>query len=224
MSYFEYIRRRIRHSGFIRLLLEVLAKVGINLRPFVVMREGVSYNMNTPRIPDPDFEAIEIRYLEAADMPALASLSDLPGRSITESELQKRLRAGNKCAALTVDGALAAFTWCDFEACSFRGYPFRLKANEVYLFDAYTLVAFRGKGLAPYIRYSLYVDLARQGRDYCYSISDRFNRPSLRFKEKLKAQWLVSGVYLVLFSRWRFTFMLKHHQSDVPLRDGPLQD
>ncbi|MGD2129436.1 MAG: hypothetical protein PVG42_03380 [Lysobacterales bacterium] len=203
------------------MLLEVLAKIGINLRPFVVLREGIFDHTDTPRIPDPDFEAVEIKYLEAADMRVLASLSDLPGRSITEGELQKRLRAGNKCAALTLDGELAAFTWCDFETCSFQGYPFSLKANEVYLFDAYTLVAFRGKGLAPYIRYSLYVDLARQGREFCYSVSDRFNRPSLRFKEKLNARWLISGVYLVLFSRWRFTFMLKQHQSDVPLRDEP---
>lgn len=222
MSYSEYIMRRIRHSGLTRLLLEVLAKTGINLRPFVLLREGVFDN--TPREPGPEFEVAEITYLEAADMPALASLSDLPGRSITEDELQERLRVGNKCAALTLNGELAAFTWCDYEKCSFQGYPFRLKANEIYLYDAYTLIDFRGKGLAPYIRYSLYVDLAKQGREFCYSISDRFNRPSLRFKEKLKARWLVSGFYLVLFSRWRYTFMLKQHQSDVPARDEPHSD
>jgi len=219
MSYYEYIRRRVRHSGFTRLLLEFLAKIGINLRPFILLREGVFDN--APGNIGPEFKAAEITFLEAADMPALASLADLPGRSVTEDALQQRLRAGNKCAALTLNGELAAFTWCDYEKCSFQGYPFKLKANEVYLFDAYTFVAFRGKGLAPYIRHSLYVDLAKQGREICYSISDRFNRPSLRFKEKLNARWLVSGVYLVLFSRWRRTFMLKQHQDDVFSRDEP---
>lgn len=217
MSYYAYIRRRIRHSGFTRLLLEILAKIGINLRPFVLLREGVFEN--TSRDFGNRFESAEITYLEAEDMPALASLADLPGRSVTEDELQERLRAGNKCRALTLNGELAAFSWCDYEKCSFQGYPFSLKSNEVYLYDAYTFVAFRGKGIAPYVRYSLYEDLAKEGREICYSISDRFNRPSLRFKEKLNAKWLISGVYLVLFSRWRFTLMLKQHQSDLFSRD-----
>lgn len=224
MSYYQYIRRRIRHSGFTRLLLEVLAKIGINLRPFVLLQEGVFDGPAVPLTLRPGFENLEIRYLESADMSALAELSNLPGRSITEEELRERLRAGNKCAALTLNGELAAFSWCDFERCSFAGYPFKLRPNEVYLFDAYTLIAFRGKGLASHIRYSLYIDLAKQGRNVCYSISDRFNRPSLRFKQKLDAQWLVSGVYLVLFSRWRFTFMLKEHKSDVPVRSEPHRD
>ena len=219
MSYYQYIRRRIRHSGWTRLLLEVLAKTGIELRPFVLLQERQFEN--GPGLPDQAFSGAEIGYLEAADMPAIASLSDLPGRSITEADLRRRLEAGNQCIALTLDGELAAFTWCDFEQCSFRGYPFRLEANEVYLFDAYTLLAYRGKGLGPYIRYRLYENLTAQGRDVCYSISDRFNRPALRFKEKLKARWLVSGIYLVLFSRWRFTCFLRHHESDAPARDRP---
>lgn len=217
MSYFNYLKRRIRHSGFTRLILEILAKAGINLRPFVLLRESI-FEVK-PRPPEPEFADAETRYLDEADMPAIASLSDLPGRSVTEDELRDRLLAGNKCIGLTLNGELAAFSWCDYEQCSFLGYPFKLKSNEVYLFDAYTLVAFRGKGLGPYIRCRLYENLASQGRDVCYSISDRFNRPSLRFKEKLNARWLVSGIYLVLFSRWRFSFFLKYHESDVPARD-----
>jgi hypothetical protein len=214
MSYSEYIGRRIRYSGFSRLLLEVLAKLGISLRPFVLFREGIFDS--DPRVPDARFKGYEKSYLDSSDMASIAALAELPGRDISENDLQQRLQAGNKCIAITKDGEMAAFIWCDLEHCTFQGYAFAAKSNEAYLFDAYTFLPFRGKGLAPYVRYLLYTDLARLGRDTCYSISDRLNRPSIKFKQKLKAQKLLTGVYIVLFSRWHFSLFLREHDSDVP--------
>lgn len=214
MSYGEYIGRRIRYSGFTRLLLEVLAKVGINLRPFVLFHEGM-FNP-APQFPAAGFEGYEMIYLDANDMTPIAELAELPGRDITENDLRQRLLDGNKCIAFTKNGEIAAFIWCNLTNCTFRGYPFSVKVNEAYLFDAYTFLPHRGKGLAPYVRYCLYMNLAKLGRDTCYSISDRLNRPSLKFKEKLQAKKLVSGIYLVLFSRWHFSLFLKQHASHVP--------
>jgi len=216
MSYSEYISRRLRFSGISRLLLEALAKVGVNIRPFVLFREGIFDN--APEDPGAGFDCYEMKYLGAGEMAAIAALAELPGRGISENDLQQRLLAGNKCIAFTMNGEMAAFIWCDLAKCTFQGYPFDLKVNEAYLFDAYTFLPFRGKGLAPYVRYCLYTDLARLGRDNCYSISDRLNRPSLRFKEKLKAQKLVSGIYIVLFSKRHFSLFLKQHDPQVPQR------
>lgn len=214
MSYTKYIGRRIRYSGFSRLLLEVLAKFGFYLRPFVLFREGIFDA--TSRVPDSAFKGYEKKYLDSNDMASIAALAKLPGREISGSDLEQRLKAGNKCIAVLKDDEMAAFIWCDLAHCTFRGYPFAIKANEAYLFDAYTFLPFRGKGLAPYVRYLLYADLARLGRDTCYSISDRLNRPSIKFKQKLKAQKLLSGVYVELFSRWRFSLFLREHDSNVP--------
>jgi len=221
MFYRQYIGRRLRHSGLTRLLLEILAKAGFNLRPFVLFREGLFDNY--PHDPGAGFEGYEMKYLDAGDMASIAALAELPGRDISENDLQQRLLGGNKCIAFTKNGELAAFIWCDLTKCTFQGYPFDVEANEAYLFDAYTFLPFRGKGLAPYVRFRLYTDLARLGRHTCYSISDRLNRPSLRFKEKLKAQKLVSGIYIVLFSRWHFSMFLKQHASHVPQPSVNLQ-
>jgi hypothetical protein len=214
MSYSAYIGRRLRHSGLIRLMLEVLAKVGFNLRPFVLFREGIFDP--TPQDLIAGLEGYEVKYLDANDMTSIADLAELPGRNISGNDLRQRFLAGNKCIAVTKNGEMAAFIWCDLTHCTFQGYPFAVKSNEAYLFDAYTFLSFRGKGLAPCVRYRLYMDLARLGRDTCYSMSDRLNRPSLKFKEKLKAQKLVSGVYIVLFFRWHFSLFLKQHASHVP--------
>jgi GNAT superfamily N-acetyltransferase len=217
MSYYEYVKRRIQYSSVTRLVLEILAKVGLNLRPFVLFRESNTGNdiSNTK----PDIESIEIRYLEREDMHLLTPFSRHPGRDVPKSTLDDRLNSGNRCAALFIDNELAAFSWCDFERCSFDGYSFKLRENEVYLFDAYTPVSFRGKGLAAHIRRHLYRELARQGYDIYYSFSDLLNRPAVRFKEKLRAEKIVTGYFLVLFSRWQFTFFIRKIDANAPSRE-----
>ncbi len=214
MSYITYARRRLRFGGFTRLAFEALAKMGCGVYPFHLVREGkvVSIEMELTS----GFEAYELKHLGADDLAPIAALANAPGRSITLDELQRRLQAGQRCFAATRLGTLAAFTWYDLKNCTFRGYPFALEANEAYLFDAYTFLPFRGMGLAPYLRYSLYEELERLGRDTYYSISLSLNRPSLRFKEKLRVQKLVSGVYVELFGRWSRSLFVKEHAKHVP--------
>lgn len=215
MSYSSYIVRRLRYSGLTRLVLEVFAKFGFNLRPFVLFREGL-FNL-TSEDPVPGLDGYEMKYLGAEDMTTIAALAGQPGRNIPEDDLHQRLLAGNSCLAAFQNEEMAAFIWCDLNYCTFPAYPFAIKDNEAYLFDAYTFQPFRGKGLAPALRYRLYQDLAKAGRDNCYSITDSLNRPSIKFKQKLKAQKVISGVYLVLFHRWHFTLFLKRHVQHVPL-------
>ena len=117
MAYLKYVRSRIRHSPFIRVILDVLAKIGIEIDPYYLVAEG--------------------------------------------------------------------------------------------LFDAYTLDSFRGKGIAPYIRYQLYKELEKTGRMTLYSISERFNLSSIRFKKKLNARLVGQGLCVVLFKKWRFSTRLK---------------
>lgn len=214
MSYSAYIGRRLRYSGLNRLLLEALAKVGGNFRPFVLFRESVFDSTVEDLVAE--FDGYETKYLDADDMAPIAALAELPGRDISENDLRQRLQAGNKCLAVINNGELMAFSWYDLTNCTFRGYPFALKANEAYLFDAYTFPPFRGKGLALYLRCRLYRELTSLGRDTFYSISERLNRPALKFKKKLKAQELITGVYVVLFFRWHFSVILKQHASDAP--------
>jgi len=78
------------------------------------------------------------------------------------------------------------------------------------LFDLYTLISFRGRGIAPYLRYQMYKELFRLGRKRLYSISNRYNTASIRFKTKLNAKILYSGVHLELLKRWHVSSRVKY--------------
>ena len=56
------------------------------------------------------------------------------------------------------------------------------------MFDAYTVPAYRGKGLAPLMRYRSYQELYNLDKHKLLSFSDYYNTPAIRFKEKLKAK------------------------------------
>ena len=73
----------------------------------------------------------------------------------------------------------------------------------------YTVPAHRGKRLAPYLRYQSYRRLAREGMTRLYSISDAFNTPSIRFKQRLGARFVKLGVSVTLFNRWRWNVSLR---------------
>ncbi|MEJ2162824.1 MAG: hypothetical protein P8X60_05745, partial [Robiginitalea sp.] len=95
----------------------------------------------------------------------------------------------------------------------YRGKEFKLNSNEAYLENMYTFEAFRGKNLAPYLRYQCYNLLAAEGKTQCYSISNYFNNSSLRFKQKLNAQHLELWLHMGLLKRFRGNFLLKTYQG-----------
>ena len=102
-----------------------------------------------------------------------------------------------------------AFNWFDFEKFRFDRYEFNLQPNEACLYDAYTNMDFRGRGLVPYIRYQSYKELERLGRSRIYSGSDYFNTSSLRFKQKLNAKLIELHLVVILFKQWRRRFVLR---------------
>jgi hypothetical protein len=59
---------------------------------------------------------------------------------------------------------MAAFTWVDLDEFGMSCSRFPLNSNEAYLFDAYTLPLFRGKNMAPCLRYHVYKELEKAGK------------------------------------------------------------
>ena len=116
-------------------------------------------------------------------------------------------------------GKIAAFTWCRFDVFDYgpKG-EFSLKKNEAYLFDMYTLRAFRGHDLAPFLRYRFYEELSKMGRDVLYSHSDYFNIPAVRFKSKLNAKIIMLCLYIRLFKRFRWHWVLRSYAKVRPAR------
>ncbi len=209
MGFCERFKNKLRYSSFLRIVLDGIAKTGIRINLYYIVLEGL-FNRSIPHL-ETGFDEYELCFLSQKDM---KTISSIPGRNFTEVSLLQRLQNNQTCFGVKYRGELAAFTWCDFveykcmeSKCN--EHRFLLKENEAYLFDAYTLMPFRGKGIAPYIRYQCYKELYKMGRHRLYSISDYLNTPSIRFKMKLDAKLLDLYLYIGLFKKWHLNLRLK---------------
>ncbi|MBC7790053.1 MAG: hypothetical protein H7Z74_08905 [Anaerolineae bacterium] len=184
-------------------MIDALSQAGLRIEPYHLFLEGLAA---APR-PDGEFDKYDVGFLSAQDMPEIAII---PGRNFSHGDLLRRLNDGKRCLGIKHEGRIAAFTWCDYEWCLFENDRlFPLAANEACLFDAYTLEAFRGQDLAPFMRYRCYEELAEIGRTHCYSVTVLFNAPALRFKKKLNAKVIELRVLIEILGRWRFHRRLK---------------
>jgi hypothetical protein len=202
-----YVKGLPLHLALLRILIDGFAKLGLRIEPFHLVLEGRSQCRFARE--ETTTHPYDVSFLQPSDMPFLAAI---PGRSPTEAELRKRISDGEKCLGIRQQGEIVAFTWADLEAVRFEEYPlFRLQENEAYLFDAYTVKTARGSGLAPHMRYRLYEELAKLGRDRCYSITVLFNKPASRFKAKLGAQIIELHLLIELCKQWRFHRVLRRY-------------
>ncbi|MGR3319886.1 MAG: GNAT family N-acetyltransferase [Candidatus Anammoxibacter sp.] len=207
IGFWDRTKNKLRYSSFLRLILDGIAKTGIRIFPYYIVLEGLT-NTGMPHL-ESGFDEYELCFLSPQDMKAI---SFIPGRNFTEEYLLQRLQNGQKCFGVKYRGEIAAFTWCNFDWCTSNWYKFPLEDNEAYLFDAYTLMSFRGKGLAPYIRYQCYKELVKFGRDKLYSISECVNTPSIKVKKKLNAKFHELRLSIELFKKWSFDLHLKKYR------------
>lgn len=203
----------------LRVLIDTVSKLGIRIDPYQLFLEG----LENARVPNPPIglDGHDIDFLEASDMRSIACI---PGRNFSEQDLLRRLENGMRCLGVKYRGEIVAFTWCDLKECVIEKHRlFTLRADEACLFDAYTIESLRGRDLAPYMRYRCYEELAKLGRDRCYSVTVVFNTPAVRFKQKLGAQVLELGVFVELLRCWRFHTRLKRYPAPAatPERSKP---
>ena len=199
------IIRRVRYGLTIQSSLSLLRRFGLNIALFYLHLEGTFGQEG--QVANHSLNEYEIGFLGPEDMNDVENSQ----RKESEKELLARLDEGKKCFAARYHGQLAAYTWCDFESCHDEFYKFKLKENEAYLFDAYTLMPFRGKNLAPYLRFRCYQALEALGRNKFYSITSYFNKPSIRFKKKLHAKPLMLGFYIGILKKWSWSWKIKDY-------------
>ena len=228
----RYHTRGLSLSGVVlRVLRDGLAKAGIKIEPYYLMQEGfradkplyaektfTEKTFTEKTFTEKTFTEYEFGFLSTEDM---ATIAALPDRDVANAELVRRLQAGQVCFGVKCQEEIVAFTWCDFTECAFSSYQaFPLCENEAYLFDAYTVESFRGKGIASYTRYRCYQELAKRGKTVLYSRTVSLNAPAMRFKNKLHAEVLESAVLVELFYRWRFSIRLRDYRNE-PNRSQP---
>ncbi|MDN5937712.1 MAG: hypothetical protein L0H83_03535 [Salinisphaera sp.] len=197
----------------LQMLIDVVAKLGLRIEPYLLFIEQLGTGC-VPALPT-GLDGHEVTLLEAGDMRSIATI---PGRNFSEADLLRRLQQGMGCMGIKYRGAVVAFTWFNLSNATIEKHRlFGLRQGEAHLFDAYTVESFRGKNLAPYMRYRCYEELAALGRNRCYSVSTALNTPALRFKKKLGARVSAFGMFVEILRHWRFDVRLKTYP--VPVAD-----
>jgi len=206
--YFRNLWSKLRYSNFLRLFFDALARLGVRIAPYYLFLEIIS-SENILERPS-GFEDYEMNFWGPEEMKQMALI---PGRKFSEKFLVQRLKDGQKCIGLKKDNTLAAFSWCNLKEISVKWNLSPLKKDEAYLFDAYTLLDYRGKGIAPFLRFHLYRELQKLGRTKLYSYSDYFNTSAVRFKQKLDAKKMKLFLVINFFDKWYFSFLLKNFRN-----------
>ena len=206
MNLWRKVGRAIRYRLVLEKLTErVLPRLGIRVEFYYWTQEGRTDNA-TPGS-DSGFEDCTFGAFGRDEIRTFVTL--VPWRS--ETELLQRLDEGKLCFGVKHHGRIAAFVWCNLAECTYPWHRVPLHENEVYLFDQFTLDAFRGINLAPYLRHRTYEALRGMGRDTFYSVTHRFNSSAVRFKQKLGARFLWLAVGINLFGKVRWHAVLRRY-------------
>ena len=193
-----------------RILLDALKRVNIHINPYYLFLEGLS-DRTIPHL-ETGFDDYEILYLGPDDMKIIASI---PERIICEKDLRRRLNEGNKCLGAKWKGELVAFAWYDLDICNDRVRRFSLAPDEAFLFDAYTMMDFRGKRIVPYLIYQLSKELLKLNRTRLYTIINYYNQQSINVSKKLNAKPIDLGLHISIFDKWEFSCIIrKYNQQD----------
>jgi GNAT superfamily N-acetyltransferase len=207
-SIIQLIWDRIRYRLVLQSVSDMLDRMGIAIVPYYVFEESIADKLALGLDIEPGCKPVTFGFLSNAEIEALCLQAEHWDLATEKAQLEE---GSARCFALKHKGEIAAYEVCNLRECDSRLITFPLKEDEVYLSGMYTLPAYRGKNLAAVIECELYKELYAMGREKYYSINILFNKPSLRFKEKLRARPARLNFYLGLFSKWRWTIGLKKY-------------
>ncbi len=184
-----------------------LIRLGIEFTPYYLMQEGIQFVTKIPVIQGIQDE-YSLNFLGPEDM----KIGALNG-GLSEEKSLYLLKTGQKCVGLKYNGEVAAYLWINFNEIDFASLKIPLKNNEAYLWEMRTMESFKGKNLAPYLRYKSYEILREMNRDVLYSVSVYFNNPTIKVKKKLGAKKLKLLLFIQLFNKFHRSFTLKSYKN-----------
>ena len=182
-----------------------LARIGIDITPYYWVQEEAE-PCKEPVIKD-NVKDYVLKYLTKEDIQLITS--QVP--KILGDDLIKGFNNGQLCIGLEHEQNIAAYTFVELNDFTFNKRRFKLKDNEAYLLNMWTFHDYRGRNLAPYLRYKSYQLLKEKGRDVKYSVTNYFNKSSIKFKNKLNSKHLKLYLSIVLFKKYYWNFKLKEN-------------
>lgn len=204
MFFSHRLKQKIKYNSLFRILLDGLVKAGIKISFFYLVKEGLYREI--PELEQNKFPDFDLMILDENDITLLCTIPETP---LSEEKCLKLIEDGCICFGLKKDNDLAAVTWVNLKKCSYGSFNLPIKEDEAYLFGAYTLIKYRGENLAPFIRYQCYKELKKMDKTTLYSISETLNRQSINFKKKLEARFVLLGLYVCLFNKFKFSLPFK---------------
>lgn len=199
----KMIRSRAKNGLLLLTLRNAVMRLGIDIDPYWICREGLDLCPDPPGIKD-DSRLYEMRKI---DDTIIREQYTLMGWST--SDLNQTLALDHLSYGLYREDELTAFMIARINQYVFKDKTFKLKPHEAYLGGMYTFEKFRGRSLAPFLRFKCYEILSKDGYTTFYSITQYFNRSSARFKEKLNGSNQGLFLYLGLFRKLNFTLTLR---------------
>lgn len=192
---------KLKFNGFMRILTDLLNKIKICYIPGYLIEENLNAKFNSSLFPN-----VKARFLTKDDFKMIVKIKE---RDLKFSHYKNLLKENTKCFGLFQNDKVICFSFVHFDIFRTRFLPGKLKKDEAYLYDLYTLKKYRGKGYAPFLRYQLYQKLKKMRIKKIYSITQKYNRSSFKFKDKLKAKPIRSFLYINIFGLLEKTIFIK---------------
>ncbi|QLG46970.1 GNAT family N-acetyltransferase [Costertonia aggregata] len=202
---FKWFWNILRHGLFMHGLRNRLARIGIDIMPYYWVLEEATPLSNPPKLRGKDISGFRVMNFDEKDV--IKIKNSIIG--IEQKDLLQYIREGQICIGIKHNDEIAAYTFIKPDSFYFRDREFKFKANEVYLHSMYTFEKFRGKNMAPYLRYECYEMLKNENIDYKYSVSEYFNKSTIRFKKKLNSEHKKLYLSIILFGKITWNFTLK---------------
>ncbi|OUR90796.1 hypothetical protein A9Q87_12655 [Flavobacteriales bacterium 34_180_T64] len=200
---FKLIWGLLRHGLFLQGLRYGLAKIGIDIMPYYWVQEEYILS-NKPEIRGESQDFI-FKQLNAEELDYIITEVD----SVSETKIHESLELGQACIGLKHGDKIATYMFIELNDFILKNRLFKINSNEAYLLNMYSFDEFRGKNLAPYLRYCCYRYLEEKDITLKYSISNYFNKSAIRFKEKLNSKPLKLFINIELFKTFKWHFLLK---------------
>lgn len=201
----ERIRQKFRYGLVLFSIRNILGSLGLDIEPYYWVREGHK-PVTPPKIKDPE-NTYDLRFLQPEEITVMRAIS-----GIDVDHLKQQMHGGMECIGLLHGPTVAALMFIEYNTIQFKKRTFLLSSKEAYLSNMYTFNAYRGRNLAPYLRYRSYELLRSRGYDTFYSVTACLNESSKRFKEKLGAQHKALYFYIGFFKKAGWNF----HLRDLP--------
>ncbi|HKK41052.1 MAG TPA: hypothetical protein VJ963_01495 [Bacteroidales bacterium] len=204
-SLYRKIVNKFKYGLVLESIRHQLARIGIKIVPYYWVREGMNPTS------EPEIKGITSEYTTAFIEPDDINAIEEEMGSYSREGLLSYFSEDTKCLGLKYKGDLASFMFINLAECEFMSKKMKLASDEAYLTYMYTLKAYRGKNLAPYLRYKSYGILKEMGRDKIYSISSLLNSSAIRYKEKLNAKNLKLVLDIEMFKKIKMRFNLRSY-------------